>query len=204
MNDPKPVKLEGDPKNYVNVNSKVNITKKRIEDIKNFNTKLKRMCDNLYYCFYNHYNEIKEKSDPTVVDSVFPENKFEMTEDKHIKRLKKLLGRVPKDDIVNLVNDAIKEIKKSEGKKESDGIEDSEIVAMVEIQIDKIQKMKEPAIADKFETKKLLSKNNFDELESLSGRAQWLKEYGNIIFKYLDEKASGNIPPPPEDPPPVW
>ena len=61
MNDPKPVKLEGDPKNYVNVNSKVNITKKRIEDIKNFNTKLKRMCDNLYYCFYNHYNEIKEK-----------------------------------------------------------------------------------------------------------------------------------------------
>ena len=66
------------------------------------------------------------------------------------------------------------------------------------------EKMSDQDQEDMSQVKKLLWTKIEAELDRLARRALWLKENGAIIFKYLDEQATGNAPPPPEDPPPLW
>ncbi len=65
-------------------------------------------------------------------------------------------------------------------------------------------KMSDHDQEDMSQVKKLLWTKIEAELDRVARRALWLKENGGIIFNYLEEKASVNVPPPPEDPPPLW
>ncbi len=66
------------------------------------------------------------------------------------------------------------------------------------------RKMSDHDQQDMSQVKKLLWTKIEADLDRLARRALWLKENGGVIFNYVKEKASGNIPPPPEDPPPNW
>ena len=54
---------------------------------------------------------------------------------------------------------------------------------------------------DKNQVQRLLSDKVEAALDRLARRALWLKEYGGVVFNYVEEKSTGNIPPPPQDPP---
>lgn len=54
---------------------------------------------------------------------------------------------------------------------------------------------------DTNQVKELLSDKVEAALDRLARRELWLKEYGGVVFNYVEEKSTGNIPPPPEDPP---